>query len=232
MKFWWHTERLPGNLGDVLSPYILDYFNIPWEYSRQEYQALVIGSVAKKARSGTIVLGSGIISNRDGLCPDADWRLVRGPLTRARVLEDGGWCEENYGDPALLLPLLVPPEEKKYEVGIVPHIWHYEEAQQRYPKHKVINLFTSDPMTTVREITQCHSICSSSLHGIVIAHAYGIPAAMIEFSKPLKGGDIKFLDHYAAMDLELKVSSIKRPVFTQPKIDLAPIIRAFESVKL
>jgi hypothetical protein len=231
VKFWWHTQHTPGNLGDVLSPYILDYFGIPWEYSRTDYQALVIGSIAKKAQAGTIVLGSGIISERDGLCADADWRLVRGPLTRARVIEDGGQCDENYGDPALLMPLIVAPDNKKYEVGIVPHIWHYKEACERYPKHKIINLYTDDPLSTIKEITQCHSICSSSLHGIVIAHAYGIPTAMIEFSKPLKGGNVKFLDHYAAMNLDFNISSVKRSIFTQPNINLAPIISAFESLK-
>jgi Polysaccharide pyruvyl transferase len=230
MKFWWHTIQ-PGNFGDILTPCILDYFKIPHEYSRTDFDAICIGSIAKLARPGTVVMGSGIISDKDGVCADADWRFVRGPLTRQKVLDAGGTCSELYGDPALLLPLIVDSSPKKYDVGIIPHHSQYANVKERYPKHRVINLKNNDPIAVAKEITECRMLYSSSLHGIITAHAYGIPVARVEFSKPIKGDGVKFLDHYAAMGLDPRVSSIKDPYFTDGFINLKHIISEFEYLK-
>ena len=230
MKFWWHKTQ-PGNFGDILTPCILDYFKIPYEYSKTEFDAISIGSIAKLAKAGTVVLGSGIMSKKDGLCADADWRFVRGPLTRQKILDAGGICPELYGDPALLLPLIVDPSPKKYDVGIIPHHSQYAKVRERYPKHRVINLKNNDPIAVAKEITECRMLYSSSLHGIITAHAYGIPVARVEFSQRIKGDGTKFLDHYAAMGLDPKVSTIKDPCFTTGSINLEPIISEFEYLK-
>jgi hypothetical protein len=229
MKFWWVGTPRPGNFGDVLTPKILEYFNIPYERS-EDFDAICIGSIAKYAKSSTIVLGSGIISARDNVPATADWRFVRGPHTRNRVLACGGYCPEIYGDPALLLPLLCEESEKKYKVGIVPHYVDYDDVVSFNPDYKVIDLLTNDPIKTAKEITECETIISSSLHGIIAAHAYGIPAAWVKFSNKLKGDDIKFDDHYQSIGLTAELSTIHNPKFTTGSINLTPIIDIFKSL--
>jgi hypothetical protein len=195
-----------------------------------EYEAISTGSIIKKARAGTIVLGSGVLGHNNGCDPLADYRFVRGPLTRQHVLNNGGECTEIYGDPAMLLPLLRDSAKKKYDYGIVPHWSQYEIVKNRYPKHHVVNMRTDDPLRTLDEITQCRTIAASSLHGIITAHAYGIPAALIEFD-PLKGDGTKFLDHYLAVNVDSELSSVKHPVFSVGSLDLDPIIKIFKDLR-
>ena len=230
MKFWWWTGAYPGNFGDVITPIILDHFKIPCEYSMHDYEAISTGSIIRKTRPGTIVLGSGALGSTNTGDPEADYRFVRGPITRQHILDAGGRCPEIYGDPAMLLPLLRDSATKKYDYGLIPHWSQYKRVQARYPKHHVINMRTDDPLRTLDEITQCRTIAASSLHGVITAHAYGIPAALIEF-EPLKGDGTKFLDHYRAVDVDIVLSTVKQPVFSYGSVDLDPIVKIFKDLR-
>lgn len=230
IKFWWVTNPKPGNFGDIITPLLLQHFNVDFEY-HTEFNAISIGSIAKKAKNETIVLGSGIMNRSDRLFPSADWRFVRGKLTRASIIEQGGKCPEVFGDPALLLPLICDESKKEYDVGIIPHYVDYDYARSKFPNYKVINLLNSNPLDVSREITKCRSVISSSLHGIVCAHAYGIPAAWTKFSNSLKGDDVKFYDHYSAVNLPLTLSTLDDPHFTVADFDITPIKAEFERLK-
>lgn len=228
---WWIKKD--RNFGDLLTPYILDYFNIDYQYSGVESADIIcVGSVARHARNNTIVLGSGMINSRkEKLNPNADWRFVRGPYTRQRVLDCGGSCPEIYGDAAMLLPLLCPAEEKKYNIGIVPHFVDYNYVKEHYPNYKIINVINDNPLEVAKEISQCNKIISSSLHGIIAAHAYNIPAAWVKFSNNIKGNDIKFKDHYASLGLEAELSTIDNPIFTTGNYNTSKIEQIFKDFK-
>jgi pyruvyltransferase len=47
----------------------------------------------------------------------------------------------------------------------------------------------------VREISRCRHLLSTSLHGLVVADSYGIPAAWARLSPDLIGATYKFHDH-------------------------------------
>lgn len=230
MKFWWWTGADPGNFGDIITPVILDHFGIPWEYSKDDYEAISTGSIIRKTRPGTIVLGSGALGTANIGHPEADYRFVRGPITRQHIIDNGGQCPEIYGDPAMLLPLIRDSAKKKYDYGIIPHWSQYEIIKDRYPKHFVVNMRTNDTLRTLDEITQCRSVAASSLHGIITAHAYGIPAALVEFGL-LKGDGTKFMDHYQAINVDLELSSVKRPVFSVGSLNLDPIVKVFKDLR-
>jgi len=222
LKLWWYGHRgdaTPNNYGDALTPAMFRAWGIPFEYSN-DFDTIGIGSIAKVARPGTRVLGSGIMSRKDGCDPRAEWLWVRGPHTRAKVIHCGGTCPEVYGDMAMLLPLLVDESAKRYDVGIVPHVRQLALARELYPQHRIIDLRTEDAFRTVREITECGTILSSSLHGIITAHAYGIPAAHIDLGIHIKGDGVKFEDHYDAIGLQHVLSTVEEPVFSSGQVDL------------
>lgn len=230
MKVFWKQTPSPGNFGDVLTPVIFDYFGIKYEYNKDDYDAIAIGSIASKARAGTHVFGSGTINLKHDLCPDAVWHFVRGPITRECVLSAGGDCPEIYGDPAMLLPLVCPALSKTTDIGIVPHYVDYDYVKQTHPEYRVINVLNSDPLSVAQEISQCRFIIASSLHGLICAHAYGIPAAWMKFSDKIKGHDVKFHDHYAATKAELRLSTWNNLHFTAPKFDIEPIVNIFQTI--
>jgi pyruvyltransferase len=69
---------------------------------------------------------------------------------------------------------------------------------------RLIDLASGDVETVTREIMSCKRIISSSLHGLVIADAYGIPNAWLgsdgrEGGSRPNGGEYKFYDYFAAV---------------------------------
>jgi hypothetical protein len=234
VKVWW-LGGTPGNFGDILTPYVLDYFKIPYERVRhyKDSNLLCIGSIIRRAGTNKTVLGSGIISQKDKINVDANFNLVRGPITRQQILNLGGECLENYGDPGLLISLIANEQTKKFKVGITPHIVDYHYIKEKFLNGNVINLKTVDPIETAKKISECEMIVSSSLHGIIAAHSYGIPAAWVNSENKLKGGDVKFYDYFASVGIDNpQKSTIEDPVFTLPKIDLKNnIVKAFREFK-
>lgn len=232
MKIFW-TNGKP-NFGDQLTPYIFDYFGISHTMSDKlgNCQAMCIGSIAHKATDNMLVLGSGLMfENKFSVNPNADYKFVRGPYTRQKILEVSGSCPEIYGDPAMLLPLFCEESKKEYDVGIVPHYVDYEYTKQHYPDYKIIDVINTNPLVVAKEITKCKKIISTSLHGIIAAHAYGIPAAWVKFSKKVKGDGIKFKDHYASLGLEAELSTIDNPIFTTGNYNTSKIEQIFKDFK-
>jgi hypothetical protein len=228
LKTFWFKKPRPGNFGDILTPIILEHYGYKVVHTMMDNEAeyISVGSIAKLARKGTTVLGSGTMRSSDKLDPAANWRWVRGPLTRDLVIKNGGQCPEIYGDPALLLSRIVSPAtEKKYQIGIAPHYVDYELAKQQYPDLPVINLLNADPREVIKQITQCEKIISSSLHGIIAAHAYGIPAAWVKLSDKISGDDTKFYDHHESVGLKATLSTVASPVFSIGSYDDSEIHR-------
>jgi hypothetical protein len=226
LKVFW--AKTPGgdhklsNFGDILTPVIFSHYNIPFVYADLEStDTLSTGSIAKNARPGTVVLGSGAMNQTDYLCPDANWIWVRGPRTRNLIVKAGGQCGEIYGDPGLLLPKIFSKTQvdQTYDVGIVPHVRHFKEAQEKFPDKFIINLATTQPIEVLKEILKCKKIISSSLHGIVVAHAYGIPAAWIKFTQPIAGDDTKFYDHYESVGISATLSTVDNLNFSTTNFD-------------
>lgn len=230
MKVFWKRSPSPGNFGDILTPLFLDHFGINYTYEAEDFDTIAIGSIASLARSGTTVLGSGLMTSYYNVSADADWKFVRGPFTRQRVLQCGGQCPEVYGDLAMLLPLICDSSNKEYDVGIVPHYTDYEAVSLMYPDHYVVNLLNEDPLSVAKQITKCRSIVSSSLHGIICAHAYGIPAAWIEFGSSIKGDGVKFRDHYAAVNADCQLSTWENMYFSLPNYDTTPVIDVMKNL--
>ena len=217
--FYWSERRFifreKENYGDLLSKYLVEKISgketrfvhpkkQPW-YKTNKANLLAIGSIIHHASKNSVVWGSGIIDH-DQVVQKAYFRAVRGPRTRDYLLEMGYDCPEVYGDPALLLPDYYRPRvSKKYKLGIVPHYHDYDKAQKIFSggeEVKVVNLLTLDVEATTREILKCDRILSTSLHGLIVAQAYGIPAVRVKMSNKLFGNDIKYTDYLESVGLE------------------------------
>ena len=184
-----------------------------------------IGSILQwYGSSRCIVWGSGIINKTDHI-NRSRFLAVRGEYTRARLKELGYDAPEVIGDPALLTPLIYTPRSiKKFKLGIIPHITHYEIIKRKFSSDdlKIIKLDGSDLEAIIEDIAACEYTISTSLHGLIISHAYNIKSLWFEYkAKPLPGNNVKFLDYFSSV----KIKEYKPFVFDiNKKIDPQEII--------
>lgn len=202
----------------MLTKPILEYLGISVELvGRKETGKLVaVGSILTNVKKNDIVWGAGLIRNKPKIAPfGVKFLAVRGPLTRKLI--QGAKIPEVYGDPALLLPLFYKPKsEKKYKTGVIPH--YIDKKVAIIGENHFIDI-QSDWKNVVEEINSCEKIISSSLHGIVIAEAYRIPACWVKFSDNVIGGDFKFHDYLLGTGRKTTNSSdINNPIYL-PKIE-------------
>jgi hypothetical protein len=104
-----------------------------------------------------------------------------------------------HGDPSILLAKFFKMDiQKKYKLGIISHYVDYEEVElMNLPEgSKLIRVFDY-PLEVIKQICECEKIISSSLHGIIVAEAYGVPAIWGEFSDGVYGKGFKFRDYFA-----------------------------------
>lgn len=247
IKLYWYKNR--HNFGDVINPLLLRamtgkkvFWIEPELYHKRNY--IAIGSILEKASSNTIVWGSGFISEQVH-CHKKPLKVcaVRGPLSRAKLLEDGIECPPVFGDPALLLPKIYHPKiEKRFELGIIPHyVDRDNQWLQNVNKNQevvILNIQNPDPYHFMDKLLSCKKIASSSLHGIIVADAYKIPSIWVEFSSKVVGGGFKFLDYFASvkrrdteplrMDEQTKISNIYKKFYDyEIDIDMEILINAF-----
>lgn len=187
-----------GNFGDALAPVILDFCGgqaplyVPRGYRGK---VLSIGSIIDRARPRDIVWGAGAWRDEYIDVPHVQYLAVRGPLTRGYIRAD---VPELYADPAMFLPRVFhPPVSKTFEIGIIPHYVDQHLMRSLDPAHLVINVL-QPWQRVVYEILSCSLIISSSLHGVIVAEAYGIPAVWVEATGRVRGARLKFNDYYLA----------------------------------
>lgn len=215
--FYWSNIRLQArekeNYGDLLSAYLCEKIAgkpVKWVHPKKRKwfenrrHFLAIGSILGQATTKSHVWGSGIIEKNQDVAP-AIFYAVRGPVTRRRLTELQIPCPEIYGDPALLLPdFYTPPVEKSYELGWIPHYTDqkYIEERELPEGHVMIDVNTINVEETTKAILSCRKVISSSLHGLIVAHAYGIPAIWIKISDDLHGDDCKFQDYFESVGIK------------------------------
>lgn len=151
---------------------------------------------------------------------DIQVHAVRGRETAQALRDRGLEAPEIYGDPVWFLPKIFPdPGIKTHDLGVIVHISELDTATadsmvratiKRYlippdfaSRVRIINTYTSAGLdglrSKVNEILSCRRIVSTSLHGLVIAEAYGIACAWFGThgapSGRLQIGGIHPIDH-------------------------------------
>jgi pyruvyltransferase len=185
-----------------------DVFNV--KNPNKPYKVYSTGSVMHFTKRDSIVWGTGCIDK--GAIGDTPKKVyaVRGPLTRNELLKRGIECPEIYGDPALLYPMIYNPKiEKKYKWGIIPHYIEFESDKDidvlknlEQLGFKIIDI-SSGEEEFINQVLEVENVISSSLHGLIIADAYGIPNTRVNISNKLIGGDFKFKDYCMSVGREI-----------------------------
>jgi hypothetical protein len=206
LAFWCRIPSRP-NFGDALAPWLIRRIAGVWpgfarpEDPRPKY--FVTGSILAMSAARCRIWGAGILHRDDPVSPEAEWLAVRGPLSRDRARACGAECPEIYGDPALLLPRLYrPTPTARTALGVVAHFSdRHRIAWPEDPQIRMIDI--QDPIADVVDaIVACDRIVSSSLHGLIVAHAYGVPASWGRFHPLPSGDDSKFDDFHLSIGLD------------------------------
>ncbi len=234
------------NFGDMLNEQILtDFFHQAWEYAEFSRADLVmLGSLLDKLldngkngksfqeiqkqadRAHPIhVWGTGMLYPYDGIEQHPVRPLVihalRGERTREQLA--ASFRQEIscvLADPGLLAPKIVPAQGKRWDVGIVPHYVDekepvFQRMKKVYPNSVIIDV-GADPKTVLRQISQCRTVFSTSLHGIITADAYNIPNCWCEVSDRILGNGYKYHDYFSSFGTDREPFDLRQGILPDP----------------
>lgn len=220
-------------LGPVIVDWMLKKRNInPGKELSRTKHLMTVGSIIGRGRFDTTVWGSGILKTvgdnrleryKKLYRRKIDFRAIRGPFSREIVMKNGYPCPEIYGDPAVLMPFIYNPDVACEDtIAVILH--HRTELTQSESSaaekdYKIYidqdllrerNIVFIDPKTTdyisfIKEMKKSRMVISSSLHGIILAEAYGIPAVFLNWG--MSDQPLKFHDWYSSTGRELRCSN-------------------------
>lgn len=210
--------RWLSNFGDEMSPLVFRSlgYDVKWA-PLDSAQVTGIGSLLDLymwARKPTcsLVWGSGLRAAPTPESRDAVLRsvgsfvAVRGPRTRDAL---GLPATTTLGDPGLLAPALVDGFRLRRgtRAVVVPHyrVWANPESRGHLRALAAdgcqVLAPNEHPIKVVRAIGGAGIVYTSSLHGLIVADALGVPAVLVRFSGPHLSGepDFKYADYFESV---------------------------------
>ena len=99
------------------------------------------------------------------------------------------------------MPLIYQPDYNvvsrgKQEYAIIPQYTTENEVRKYFTDDMIISMNTNDYKSVIDKIVSCKKVYSSSLHGIILAEAYGVPAIFFRGIPAVI--DFKYKDYYAS----------------------------------
>lgn len=222
INLYWHrgagrSDAGKRNFGDYLSPLIVEAVSgRPVSYAPlKKADMMAIGTILanehKAKRFGfkrrIHIWGSGCGQPGERFSDRHYYHAVRGRETQQRIV--GQPDVAAFGDPGLLSELLVArPAQKRFKIGFVAHYVDQDRAEAKAFAAQdgvhSINVF-DEPLEVLRQIASCEFVVSSSLHGLVVSDAYGVPNLRVRLSEGLID-ELKFEDYYSAFNLTAPVA--------------------------
>lgn len=233
---WWGKSQ---NIGDCLAPVIYRYMLqrrhlLENQKVQKTVHLMTIGSIIGMGWFDAVIWGSGlhtqrmiseVIKHRQYV--NYDVRAVRGPITSS-ILQCAGYeSPDIWGDPAVLMPLIWNPDhddlKKKYPVSVIRH---YRDIDPVPSKIHTITTQTSDYRMFIKEILSSELIISSSLHGLILAETYKVPAIFLNRNNNRDSELLKYLDwYYSTGRLDIRMAhSIEEAILMTP-MDLPKLKR-------
>jgi pyruvyltransferase len=204
--FWWTPKDGSVNVGDHLSKVLVSSVLALRDTNLLRKRPgtprlLCIGSVLHFATNGEVVWGTGIngkIPAQAHRFTTLDVRAVRGPKTRQVLADMGISAPQVYGDPALLTPRFFDADLLRGKGAKKPYVVvpHFNESLDKYAGYEELLVSPRvEPATFISQLLGAERVVSSSLHGVILAEAYGIPAVYLDWGN---GEDrFKYDDYYA-----------------------------------
>jgi pyruvyltransferase len=199
--FHWTPSDGSINFGDRLSEIVCrqilanHHLSLDDEVARSS-RLLAIGSILHFAEEGNHVWGSGWngkVAEEHFKPRQLTVHAVRGPLSAEFLRKRGIRAPDIFGDPALLVPQLFGdrfrPQATEDHV-FVPNL-HDISLVKSHPRF-VSPLWGWN--VVVRAILNARLVLASSLHGLIVAEAFGIPARYVRLSQT--EGLFKYKDYY------------------------------------
>lgn len=190
---WFLPGRDTQNIGDWLSKIVVDHAAAhhgidPEKPVGKTKHLYAIGSILLGFHDATI-WGSGFLRDKSNARSfvlysllhrywhKTDIRAVRGPETRSILLKMGIDCPKVYGDPAILMSLFYTPRQlPRVPYALIPH---YNDVEKYKGNPYLMYTFTSDYRLFIDRLCAAEIVYSSSLHGLILAECYGIPAILL-----------------------------------------------------
>ncbi len=191
--FWWSPSGdLVGkdNVGDTLGPAIVNAIAKSHGYRRWrpafKSRLFAVGSTLHYADDNDVVWGAGVngkISEESHRFRALDVRAVRGPRTKQFLKRWGVSCPDVFGDPGILCSKLWPFESSSSQERIT-YVPHFREDMRRHADSELNSVQVLSPFSAMprffQTVASSSLVLSSSLHGIVVAESYGVPAILVE----------------------------------------------------
>jgi hypothetical protein len=237
LTYWWD---LKPNFGDTAGPWLVQHMtgrpvvNSRW-IEPQRPSLFTVGSVVGHLQlPGHHLWGSGVIEPlptkkvaQISANKPAAIHAVRGALSRRELMEKLGWeVPEVYGDPALLLPRYLTPYRSAKMAGKVAVVPHYSHRKlfSDVSDSRIRLVDARDGLErVVSQIAYASHCVSTSLHGVIVAQAFGVPWTWLRIGdKPLHGDAFKFEDFFTTLDRE-EVSESSVAAAGLPELDFVKL---------
>lgn len=212
---WW-DKPYPGNYGDWLSPLIIQgAIGRPVRFQRHDEigakpHLVAIGSIGRFAQKSSILVGTGFSRADAEIAPNATYVSLRGPYSAQLVAVAGGPRIERFGDPAAILPRLLPvarPASTNGRLALLRHFSH-RNISLRLPEHvdelSVLLSRRAAIEAFIARLAQYDAVLTSAMHVYITCQAYGIPVALITFEgfeDAVAGDQMKYRDYAAGVGL-------------------------------
>lgn len=200
--FHWKPANGSVNFGDQLSEVVvrkvLSDHNLSLDEEVSKARELfAIGSILHFAKNGDCIWGSGWngkVSEEEFKLTNLEVRAVRGPLTAEFLRKRHIHVPDIFGDPALLIPHLFPNKFKSTgETSPYIVIPNLNELDLVAEMGNVVSPLRGWNYV-ISKILNSQLVISSSLHGLIMANAFGVPAVYLRLSE--RENIFKYLDYH------------------------------------
>jgi pyruvyltransferase len=205
--YWWDVTP---NFGDRLSRDVVAQVSgrtVTWA-APGECDLFAVGSLMTFVRRSHSVLrpsgvrpwlwGTGMVGpGRVDFRPHVRFAAVRGPLTQGLL----DLPDLVHGDPGLLVPALFnAAPERRERIGLVLHHSQRPDpaltaAMAADSRLMRINVTDPDHRSVIAAIASCRHVFSSSLHGLIVADAFGVPNTWLDPTGIHASATFKFYDY-------------------------------------
>lgn len=223
-NMYWAWPKMRTNFGDWIGPYLyVKQTGIKPRLARSHEVGAgrtvfyTCGSVLQLlARNDVaVVWGSGVITAQKRFARPKRTLAVRGPVTQDRLKRHGYEVPEVIGDPGICLPdFYAGSSEKTHELGIISHVVDspfWRQNEKFLPEGIRVIFLNKGFERVIDQITSCKRTISSSLHGVIVSHAYGIPCAWVEpCTRGLSGDGAKFDDYFMSVGAKARATDAQK----------------------